>query len=253
MIKTAHLRVYLPSDRVGSLPEAERGGARVPHDMTYAIGAISMSDDALAADWHGRRYLCPRTPRLRMLEGVLAVSNAYDRLGTGSVVPERVAGAAKAELERIHEEAPAARTHILTSAWHVPMRWFVPFVTSHREIVGDGPGLRVRYRCDQRQAMSNLDWAVSALHGVDLLDHVMLEVRELRRWLGDFPTSSMVELDYGSVAQMFDESDLVLDDSVAEVKAALDALQRGTVASAIRHYHRVSSRWAPGLAISSSN
>jgi len=253
MIKTAQLRVYLPSERVGSLPEAEAGGARAPHDLTYAIGALSMSDDALAAEWRGRRYLCPRTPRLRMLEGVLAVSNAYDRLGTGSVVPEQVAGAAKAELERIHFERPAARAHILTSAWHVPLRWFVPFVTSNREIVGHGSGLRVRYRCDQREAMSNLDWAVSALHGVELLEHVMLEVRELRRWLGEFPTSSMVELDYGSVSEMFDESDLVLDESVVEIKAALDALHRGTIPSAIRHYHRVASRWAGGASISSSN
>jgi hypothetical protein len=49
--------------------------------------------------------------------------------------------------------------------------------------------------------MANLDWAVEVLAGVDALEHVVNEVRELRRWLGEFPTTSMVELDYGSVAR----------------------------------------------------
>ena len=212
-----------------------------------------MQDDALGADWQGRPYLCPRTPRLRMLEGVLAVRNAYGRLGNGEVVPEQVALAARRELERLHEEWPSARAHILTSAWHVPLRWFVPFVTSSREVVCDGAGLRLRYRSDQRVAMANLDWAVSTMHGVEILDHVTAEIRELRRWLGEFPTAAMVELDYDTVADLFDEADLVMDESAAEIKAALDALQRGTVASAIRHYHRVVSHWSDLATISSKN
>lgn len=253
MIKTAQFRVYLPEDRVAPMPESDDGGTFGPRDRRYAISALSMSDDALVAEWRGDRFLCPRTPRLRMLEGVLAVRNAYGRLGADAVVPERVARAAREELERIQQEWPTARAHILTSAWHVPLRWFVPFVTSSRELVCDGERLRIRYRSDQRVAMANLDWAVSALHGVELMEHMTAEVRELRRWLGEFPTAAMVELDYGSVADLFGEEDLVMDESVSEVRAALDALNRGTIPSAIRHYHRVVSHWSDLAAISSKN
>jgi hypothetical protein len=253
VIKTSHLRVYVPADRLDPLPEADGVMLGPPRDVTFAIAAVPMSDDAFVADWHGRRYLCPRTPRLRMLEGVLAVRHAYTHLGADAVIPERVAAAARAELERLHHESPALRAHILTSAWHVPIRWFVPFLTATKEIVGGRESVRIRYRCDQREAMANLDWAVAALSAAEPMEHVVSEVRELRRWLGEFPTTSMVELDYGTVASMFSESDLVMDDSAAEIRHALHALERGNVASAVRKYHRVATRWAGSLAISSSN
>lgn len=253
MIKTSHLRVYLPSERLGPIPEADALLLGAPRDLTYAIAAVPMSEDAFVAEWRGKRYLCPRTPRLRMLEGVLAVRHAYTHLGGTTVIPERVAEAARTELDRIHSESPAARAHILTSAWHVPIRWFVPFLTSTKEIVGGPSSVRVRYRCDQREAMANLDWAVAALSGVDPMDHVVNEVRELRRWLGEFPTTSMVELDYWTVASMFSETDLVMDDSADEIRCAIHALERGNVLSAVRKYHRVTMRWAESLAISSSN
>ena len=235
------------------MPEADAVHLGPPRDLTYAIAAVPMSDDALVAEWHGQRYQCPRTPRLRMLEGVLAVRHAYTHLGSGTVVPERVALAARAELERLYTESPTLRSHILTSAWHVPVRWFVPFVTAAKEVVGGPDPVRIRYRCDQRTAMANLDWAVAVLSGVDGLEHVVAEVRELRRWLGEFPTTSMAELDYGSVASMFSEEELVMDDSVDQIRGALAALDRGSVSSAIGRYHRVVARWAPSSAISASN
>lgn len=253
VIKTSHLRVYLPAERLAPMPEADAVYFGPPRDLTFAITAVPMSDDALVAEWHGRRYQCPRTPRLRMLEGVLAVRHAYTHLGAGAVVPERVAMAARVELERLYTESPALRSHILTSAWHVPVRWFVPFVTAGKEMVGGPDSVRIRYRCDQRTAMANLDWAVEVLSGVDALCHVATEVKELRRWLGEFPTTSMAELDYGSVASMFTEEALVMDDSADQIRGALAALDRGNVSSAVLRYHRVVGRWAPSSAISASN
>jgi hypothetical protein len=130
---------------------------------------------------------------------------------------------------------------------------FVPFLTATKEIVGGPSSVRVRYRCDQREAMVNLDWAVTCLSGADPMEHMVNEVRELRRWLGEFPTTSMVELDYWTVASMFSETDLVMDDSAEELRHALNALERGNILSAVRKYHRVAMRWAESLAISSSN
>lgn len=253
VIKTAHLRVYLPADRLEPMPEADTISVGPPRDLTYAITALPMSDDAHVAIWQGQRYLCPRTPRLRMLEGVLAVRNAYSNLGTGSVIPERVAIAARSELDELYSESPALRSHILTSAWHIPIRWFVPFMTAPKEIVGGLASVGVRYRCDQRSAMVNLDWAVEVLSGVEPMEQVVAEVRELRRWLGEFPTTSMAELDYGSVGSMFSENDLVMDDSVDQIQRALSALDRANIGSAVRRYDRVVTRWASLLSISASN
>ena len=84
LIKTSHLRVYLPSERLGAIPEADAIMVGPPRDVMYGIAAVPMTDDAFVAEWRGKRYLCPRTPRLRMLEGVLAVRHAYTWEAGGS-------------------------------------------------------------------------------------------------------------------------------------------------------------------------
>jgi hypothetical protein len=52
---------------------------------------------------------------------------------------------------------------------------------------------------------------------------------------------------------MFSEDELVMDDSVDQIRGALSALDRGNVGSAIRRYHRVVARWAASSAVSASN
>jgi hypothetical protein len=254
MIRTAFLRVYLPEDRLGV-----RGLARVGHhevqvyDGGYGITVEPMSEDGIGSHWNGRGYVCPRTPRLRILEGVLAVRRAYGQLGSASVVPEEVARAAARELAMLREEDPAARAHILTSAWHVPLRWFVPFDPSAKELVGAGSRSSIRYRVGYRQAMDRLRRCLEILGSVEVAEAIAAEVRELREWLDGFPADAMVELDYGSVAAAFSEPALIMDSSVAEVWRALDALAGGDWSAAGEAYASLVTRWAAPMAVSSSN
>lgn len=254
MIKTAHLRVYLPEDRsrVRDLHRVEHGEVPV-YEAEYGIVGESMSEDGIVAHWCDQAYVCPRTPRLRILEGVLAVRRAYGQLGSASVIPEEVARSAARELEALREEDPATRAYILTSAWHVPLRWFVAFDPQGREIVGRGSHQTIRYRIDYRSAMDRIHRCLEILESVEIPESIVAEVNELRDWMNDFPADAMVELDYGSVGSSFTEMELILDESVDDIWKALEALERDDWASAGDAYGSLVTRWAVPMAVSYSN
>ena len=63
----------------------------------------------------------------------------------------------------------------------------------------------------------------------------------------------MLELDYGSVSELFDPKELVLDDSCEQVKESLDALEAGDMMRAGECYGRVVTRWAPAFSVTFSN
>lgn len=254
MIRTAHIRVYLPARRFSGLRLPPHVADHPPVTSNrYGLLGESLVEDCYYADWRGSSYLCPRTPRLRVLEGVLAVRRSYRLLGGAALIPEEVAEAAREELTAIHRTRPGLRSHILTSAWHVPLRWLIPFDPAAKEVVERLDGPSVRYRVAHGVAMQRIDAAVGVLRRSDLPDSLAAEVGELRSWLVDFAGDALVELDYGTVAGMFGGVDLALDDSVAEAWASLDALDRGDWDEAAAHYAELASRWAAPTALSYSS
>ena len=78
MIQSAYLRVYVPADdTVRYLHHVAPMRRAVIQASDYFVWGEPATDDAFRIDVEGRTYWCPRSPRLRMLEGVLAFSTAY--------------------------------------------------------------------------------------------------------------------------------------------------------------------------------
>ena len=82
------------------------------------------------------------------------------------------------------------------------------------------------------------------LGGAGFSDPVVDQVRDLERWLADFPAGSMLELDYGTVADHFPDGDLTFDESASDVRESLEALERGDGEASRMAYARVAPRWA---------
>ena len=223
---------------------------RAPTENTFGLTTEPPGEDAFVAEWQGRVFRCPRTPRVRMLEGLLALRAASAQFGATSLVTDPQAREAKLQLAEI-QQLGRGTAHILTSAWHVPLRWFALFSPDSRELIDDP--LRVRYRAFVGEGLTRLDRAVSILDEAEIPDAIVDEVRGLRGWVADFPTDAMVELDYGSVASSFDATDLVLDDSAGDLWAALDGLATDDWESAGERYGDLVSRWAIPMAVSYSN
>jgi uncharacterized protein (DUF983 family) len=243
--------VYLEeaSMTVHGLPEspAQLGS---PKAVGIALTTEQSGDDAYTTEWNGKVYRCPRTPEVRMWEGLLALRAASSHLGR-PLFSQSAADEARSQLQ-ILKQGTTSVSHILTSAWHVPIRWFVPFQPESRELV-DHPHATIRYRQFVGDASRRLDRAVEILDGTDIPPAITDEVKELRSWLGGYPSSAMLELDYGSVSRFFEDAELALDESVADLWASLEALDANDWESAGHRYAALVERWAVPMAIAYSN
>ena len=252
VINAAYLRVYLPVERIGvPYPRHRPSFGRSAIAATeHLVWGESTTEDAFRAEFEGRDYLCPRSPRLRMLEGVMAFSHAYP---TSGLLPERAVRHAAAELEALRSEMPAARSHILTSPWHVPLRWFIPFRPEDRTVYQLDGTTTARFRTLLGRGRPKVHRAAEVLEDAGFDDSVIEQVRDLARWLEEFTSEAVLELDYASVARLFDEADVILDDSAEEVAASLAALAEGDFDGAGRAYASVASRWAHAQALTFAN
>ncbi len=209
-----------------------------------------LNEDAFTAEWNGNRYVCPRHPRLRMIEGALAFTNTYP---TMPLLSERDISGYTSELAALKSASPRARSYILASPWHVPLRWFAAFSPSERELYGEEDEVSIRYRTAVGDAVDRIGWAVSVLTEAGFADGVVDHVRELEGWLTDFSAEAMLELDYARVARMFGEIDLALDESAVDVRESLEALERGAFDEAGEHYASVAGRWSAAQSLTYGN
>lgn len=245
MTKTAFLRVYTPAQDAADDP--------VP-GFVKSFGMLSESEVDLdwIAEWKGQRLVCPRNLRLRVLESTIAFANSFQSLGVG-LIPEDAAAAADRELKSYRAEHPDHRSHVLTSAWHVPVRWFVGFLPEQREVYDVDGRPRIRYRSDIAGVRELLDKAVVALRNVGMVQGPTVEMAQLISWLEPFPNDSMVELDYAEVSDLFDPKDLVLEDSVALTQESVEALLAGDMLRAGELYGTVVTRWAHAYSVTFSS
>ncbi len=251
MIPAAYLRIYLPESETAAWPEHVIGPIRpVISAGDVFVWGESVVDDAFVAEWENRRWVCPRWSRLRMLEGALAFSNA----NPGSLLlSEPTLKKLVIELESLRWAVPEARSHILTSPWHVPLRWFSPFRGDEREMYNAPDGHSLRYRTLVGRAMSRVKRAMTILEKAGFDDAITRQIRGLDDWLDQFDSGALVELDYARVATLFSGADLALDDSAELIEISLNALYELDYESAGRAYGKVAEKWAKTQALTYVN
>jgi hypothetical protein len=259
----AHLRVLEP---VEFLPEPQRA-----RWTAYAVGAPSRSDletrhhtetvrrlagrppvpvpaaeseGAVVVEVDGQVYVSPEQPRLavwRELDSL--VPGGGEPSGVpGTDVPDAVRAQAVADLARWLDDGGEPRLFALSCAWQVPLAWFVPFAGDDRELQLDG-FRSLRYRTSmgaaRRRTAVALRQAREGLGDVDVVD----DIEQVGRWLEDFDPRALVELDYGGLVDLLDDTHLRGDDSAADVAAGLAAVAEGDTTSAAAVYQRWTTRW----------
>ncbi len=258
VIKTAYLRVYQP---IEAFDEAERENWAEPGADTegresraarkWLLSTSIPDNPPLLGGTQGafvrrvgdRVLVCPWRTRLRMLAGLLAFRNSVPEEVAEVFVPETAARAAAQELAALGEDFPRVRSHILHANWHVPLRWFAAFEDSERILTEDKDGLRVRYETRLADGRTRLERCLNVLENSWIDDSVTAAVRELLEWLDEFDAEGLLELDYGTVAAMFVDEDLVEDRSAGEISACLDALESEDVVRAGKLFGTLTDRW----------
>ena len=187
-------------------------------------------------------YVCPWQTRLRCL---LADGQTQSAVGGGDrALPAPV------------------RLHILASVWAVPLTWFVPFAPAERWLsLGAGQGRAsvaatasatraLVYATPMPRARRRVARGLSALRHLPAGSDAVLQqsravgdLAEVGRWLEEFHPNSLVELDYGGLVHLVSDDALCADQSVAEIRAAIDGAARDECELATAMYMRARNRW----------
>lgn len=247
----SYLRVYRPLD---SLPELERAavermraqpGRSTGHGGRHSLGLLAPQEcrELYEKTADGRLFVCLGHNRLRTLLGLIA----FERALPDSVVPlffsEKEVATARAELETLQRSHPGVRPSVVQSVWHVPLRWFVCFDDADRRIEHEGEWPTIRYETRVSTARARVGEALETLTGGIVHPVVVGMIYELKEWLSTFDADSLLELDYASVAAMFEDDELADDHSSADVWAAIRALGEGDGMKAGLFYQRANERW----------
>lgn len=240
MIDVAYLRVYRPADQV-RLP-VSLGAGDVPRLGAATLTTESQAADAWEVEWGGRLWRCPRTPRRRMLESLVAYHQATTRFGVG-IVSGAVAESARRELSHIRAGI-AEPASVMVSAWHPPLRWFIAFDP-------DDSVEPMLLRASLSDAVRRVDGAVAAMRRQGLPAMWIEDLTTLGSWLESFPSAGMAELDYRQVGWRLGPG--MIDDTATDVAAAVEALAIGDLEEATRVYTAALARWAEAQAVGYSS
>jgi hypothetical protein len=148
----------------------------------------------------------------------------------------------QARIDRINAGEAAKRVHTRASTWGIPFSWFSLFSESDRKDVVESEGriLTVRVWTPLTEALDRARFAVAhlalAAPDLDMLD----DLTQLTEWLELFHVQSMVELDYGAVADK-----VYPDESPMDVRLGIECLAEGDMTGAAAAYRRLASRWIP--------
>ena len=237
-------------------------------------GLPELDEHAFVTELDGVRLVCPWGVRRRSLEALEEFLSDVPQLLVRAYQPRALEPGLDDQLDAERLARPDERAHLLTSTWHVPLRWFVLVDPSERAVQlgspegpsGDGAvespapaGTRRRtgrslvYRTPMSRARRRGARALEVLRRTVEDDVVTSDVEDLGRWLEEFHPRSLVELDYGGLVHLLDDEALESDESARDVTLALAALGEGDPDRAAAAYARVTSRMKALQSVESAN
>ncbi len=270
----AYLRVYEPLEAFGAQERAHWSAylvARRPPDLAAAVRSASRqswanlaatppvlvpateSEEAFVLSFEGRMLICPWETRLRSWLAFSDLDEVLPPPVLAAVAPPLARARAEAEQADWRARHPEVRPRILTSTWHVPLWWFVPFAAQERRLVENPDGsLELTYRTAMAQARRRVARALRTVRArAD--DVVVAALENLGRWLEEFHPGAAVELDYGGLTVLLGPRRLREDTSVADVASGLAGLDSGDTEAAAATYRRLFERWEAVQAFEHAN
>jgi len=150
-------------------------------------------------------------------------------------------------------------SHIITSTWSIPPRWFALFSPEDRLRGSNQDGVFTVLRTTIANAKQRATFTHQSVLNAFGAGPIESEISDLIKWLEIFDAKSIVELDYGGLATYLNnllllngEAGLDADTSVEDVASSIAGLASGNGALASRGYERLVSRWRKVAAVESA-
>ena len=207
-----------------------------------------LPNDAYVLQSDQNTLICPWNLRVRVAEAALEARDGVPPVLADAFVPPALAGLAKAVVSDWNSgarvlEFGTPRQHEQISTWSVPLRWFVLVEMPERELIIEPKRRLLRYRTEMANARRRAHRALSVLRRSVGDVPITEAVEECTRWLEEFHPGSVVELDYGGLAEVLPDDALAADDSPALVARGLVALKKGDAEAATAAYEELVERW----------
>ena len=260
-------RPDVPSPDVAAALERE-AAVRACAGATAGVLA-AVEEHAFVTELDGVRLVCPLGVRRRSLEALQEFLSDVPGPLVPAYLPRRPEPDLDEQVDAERLAHPDDRTHVLTSSWHVPLRWFVLVDGKEREVRLGSPGTpadgaraagtrrrtgrSLVYRTPMSRARRRVARALEVLRRTVEDGVVTAGVEDLGRWLEEFHPRSLVELDYGGLVHLLDDEQLEADESARDVTLALAALGEGDAERAAAAYARVTSRMKALQAVESAS
>jgi hypothetical protein len=209
--------------------------------VTTAPGpAAETSDDGADAD--PVLLYCPSQLVLRAGLAANALMEGIHGPLAELLIPEEQRDKHQERIDQVKARDGSIRVHTRASTWGIPFSWFSLFMESdHKDVVEAGGRIvTVRVWAPITESLERARYAVAnlalAAPDLDMLD----DLTQLTEWLELFHVESMVELDYGAVADK-----VYPDDSPMDIRLGIECLAEGDMTGAAAAYRRLASRWIP--------
>ncbi len=260
-------------ERAAGLAAACRSTPRLPRRAETGVHAYVLTVD-------GAPLVCPWRTEQRCWHAAAELPALLPAEVLDWVLPAAEFERAEQEHERWLAEHPEQRSHVLTSRWVVPVRWFLLMRPAERRLhlggtsasadagpaeraAGPGAagtalpatevGRSLLYRTAMAEARRRVARALAVLRRAFDPGPVVGTVESMGRWLEEFHPRSIVELDYGGLVDLRSDAELRADDSAGELADALAALASGDIQTATEAYERVIERWRIAHRVESAN
>ena len=211
-------------------------------------------DGAHILDLDGARYVCPWSTSVR----TWASLNEFKTSIPSTVVPYFVSNSFEEALQDSIDFSTSKVPHIISQTWIIPPRWFALFETHERNRGHNSDGAYVIARTEIARAIGRAKTTHSAVKSAFGEGPVEQELLDLVDWLEMFHPKSIVELDYGGLADylelsLAEEGGLEADTSIEDIQSSIAGLAVGDGALAGRGYERLVTRWRKVAAFESSS
>jgi hypothetical protein len=204
------------------------------------------ADGAHIIDHNNKRYVSPWSTARRCWAAVEEFKSTLP----SSVVPFFLPEALQDSFSDVDEELQNKVPHIISETWMIPPRWFSLFSPDERLRGNNSDGPFTIMRTDIASAKKRCINAHAAVRKAFGPGPVEEELVQLLNWLNVFHPQSIVECDYGGLANYLEkalvadgEDGLDADTSIEDVDLSLQGLATGDGALAGRGYEALVTRW----------
>jgi hypothetical protein len=203
-------------------------------------------DGVYVLDYGKKRYVAPWSTAIRC-EAAIA---EFNLIVPTSIVNLFIPSNGQYSHNDISSNYNYTVPHILTSRWNIPPRWFALFAPEERTRGINIYGHFTNIRTSKFNALNRCKSTHQTILSTFGPGQVEVEVADLVAWLELFDKDSVIELDYGGLANYLNkiltdsgEIGLEADTSIEDVLTSIAGLAAGDSEEAARGYERVATRW----------